>query len=81
MRSLLLVGLLCCALLVDLALFVSTSDDAREPFDPFRPATLLPIVAGRLHTLESQVRALFDMLAAPYCERAQHEIPTPPPSR
>ena len=86
MRSLLLVGLLCCALLVDLALFVSTSDDAREPFDPFRPATLLPIVAGRLHTLESQVRDLdvrdlFGVLAAPYRERAQHEIPTPPPSR
>jgi hypothetical protein len=72
--------------LVDLALFVSTSDDAVEPFHPFRPATLLPIVAGRLHTLESQVRDLdvrdpFDVLAAPYRERAQHEIPTQPPAR
>ena len=75
-----------CSLLVDLALFVSTSDDAREPFDPFRPATLLPIVAGGFHALESQVHALdvrdlFGVLAAPYRERAQHEIPTPPPSR
>lgn len=86
MRSLLLVGVLCCDLLVDLALLVSTSDDAVEPFDPFRPATLLPIVAGRLHTLESHVRALdvrdlFDVLAAPYREPAHREIPTQHPSR
>jgi hypothetical protein len=69
------VGLLCFALALDLALFVSASDDARESFDPFRPATRRPIVAGRLHTFESQVRArdvrdLFDALAAPYRERA-----------
>lgn len=86
MRYLLLVGLLCCALALDLALFVSASDDAFESFDPFRPAALLPIVAGRVYTLESQGRALdardlFDALAAPYREPAQQEIPTQPPSR
>jgi len=85
-RYLLLVGLFCFALALDLALFVSASDDTVESFDPFRPATLLPIVAGRRHTLESQVCALdarhpFAVLAAPYREPAQQEIPTQPPSR
>jgi hypothetical protein len=80
------VGLLCCALALDLALFVSASDGALESFDPFRPATRRPIVAGRVHTLESQVcaldvRDLLDVLAALYRERDQHEIPTQPPSQ
>lgn len=86
MRYLLLVGLLCLAVALDLALFVSASDEALEQFDPFRPATLLPIVSGRLHALESQVRALdvrdfLDALAAPYREPAQAENPAQPPSR
>jgi hypothetical protein len=85
-RYLLLVGLLCVAIALDLALFVSASDDAFEPFDPFRPATLLPILAGRLHTLETHVRSLdardiFNVLVAPYREPAQHQSPTQPPSR
>ncbi len=86
MRYLLLVVLLCVALALDLAAFVAASDDAFEPFDPFRPATLVPIVAGRLHTLHAQVRALdlrdlFNVLAAPYREGARHETPVHPPSR
>lgn len=86
MRYLLLVGVLCLAIALDLALFVSASDDALAHFDPFRPATLLPIVAGRLHALEAQVRALdvrdiFNILTAPYREPTMHESPALPPSR
>lgn len=86
MRYLLLVGVLCIAIALDLAIFVSASDDAFEPFDPFRPATLLPIVAGRLDALESQVRAidvrdLFEALVAPYREPGHQEAPLQPSSR
>ena len=81
MRYVILVCLLGLAIALDLAVFVAASDDAFESFDPFHPATLLPIVAGRFHALESQVRELdvrdlLDVLAAPYREPIRHESPT-----
>ena len=81
MRYVILVCLLGLAIALDRAVFVAASADAFESFDPFHPATLLPIVAGRLHALESQVRELdvrdlLDVLAAPYREPIRHESPT-----
>jgi hypothetical protein len=86
MRYVLLVCLLGLAIALDLAVFVAASDDAFESFDPFHPATLLPIVAGRLHALKSQVRELdvrdlLDALAAPYRGPIRHESPTQSGSR
>jgi hypothetical protein len=83
MRFLLLVCLLGLALAFDLSLFIASSDDAFDPFDPLHPATLLSIVAGRLHEIQSQVREfdaqhLFDVLAAPYRARLQRPLPTEP---
>ena len=85
MRYVILVGLLSLALAFDLAVFVASSDDALESFDPLQPATLLPIVAGRLHALKSQLRELdvrhfLDVLAAPYREPNRHENPNQSPS-
>ena len=86
MRYIILVCLLGLALAFDLVVFVASSDDSFESFDPLRPATFLPTVAGRLHALKSQVRELdvrhfLDVLAAPYREPNRHEDPTQPPSR
>jgi hypothetical protein len=80
MKYVILACLLGLAIALDLAAFVGTSDDVFEPFDPLHPATLLPIVAGRLDALKSQVReldvqAVLDELAAPYRERLRHEGP------
>ena len=84
MRYVILVCLLGLAIGLDLAAFVAASNDAFEPFDPFHPATLLPIVAGRLREIRSQVRAIdvrefFDVLVGPYREPIRHESRTPPP--
>ena len=81
MRYVILVCLLGLAIALDLAVFVGASDDAFDSFDPVHPATLLPIVASRLHALTSQVRELdvrelLDALAAPYREPIRHESPT-----
>ena len=86
MRYVILVCLLGLALAFDLAVFVASSDDSLESFDPLRPATLLPIVAGRLHVLKSQIRALdvhdfLDMLTAPYRRPNRFENPTQSPSQ
>jgi hypothetical protein len=82
MKCFIFVCLLCLAIALDLAAFVGTSDDVFEPFDPLHPATLLPIVAGRLDAVKSQageldVQAFLDELAAPYREQLRHESPTP----
>ena len=83
MRYLLLVGVLILAIACDLTVFIASSDDALETFDPLRPATLLPIMADRLHTLRTQVAAfvndLVEEFAAPYRERIHHESATPSP--
>jgi len=86
MRYVILVCLLGLALAFDLVVYVASSDDSLESFDLLRPATLLPIVAGRLQVLKSQVRALdvhdfFDALAAPYREQDRHEDPIQSPSQ
>jgi len=86
MKYFILVCLVCLAIALDLAVFVAESDDVLESFDPLHPATLLPIVAGRLHALQSQVRELdarpfLDVLAAPSLEQLRHEGPTPSPVR
>jgi hypothetical protein len=80
MRYVLLVCLLGLAIALDLTVFVAASDHSLASFDPLHPATLLPIVTGRLHALRSQVRELdmrefFDALAAPYRKRIQRESP------
>lgn len=82
MRYVILVGLLALAIAFDLAVFVAASDESLGAFDPYRPATLLPIVESRLHVLQAQVRELdvrdfFDTLAAPYHRPIGHENPTP----
>jgi hypothetical protein len=59
-----------------LSLLIATSDDSLESFDPYHPATLLPIVAKRLHTLGSQVTQLLDSAAAAFRERIRHESAT-----
>ena len=84
MRYVILVGLLGLAMAVDLAVFMTASDDALEPFDPYRPATLFPIVIRRLHVLEAQAReldvhALFDLFAAGYRKQLQPASETPSP--
>lgn len=84
MRYVIPVGLLGLAMAVDLAVFMTTSGEALEPFDPYRPATLFPIVMRRLHALDAQVReldvhALFDLLAAPYRTHIRPASATPIP--
>ena len=86
MRYVLLVCLLGLALAFDLGVFIASSDDAAGTFDPLQPATLLPIMAERLHTLRSQVgeldvRHFLDIFVTPYREGLKHEgaIPVPGP--
>ena len=84
MRYVILVGLLGLAIAVDLAMFMTPPDEALEPFDPYRPATLVPIVMRRLHALDVQVRALdvhalFDLRAAPDRKQLQPASATPIP--
>ena len=86
MRYVLLSCLLALAIACDLAMFIASSDDAPESFNPLHPTTLVPIKEDRLHTLRSQVaefdvRHFLDVLAAPYRARLRHEGPTPAPER
>jgi hypothetical protein len=86
MRSVLLACLLGLSIACDLAMFIASSDDAPESFNPLHPTTLVPIMENRLHTLRCQVaeldmRHFLDVLAAPYRERLEHEGPTSAPGR
>ena len=74
------------AIVCGVGLLIATSDDSLESFDFHHPATLLPIVAKRLHTLRSQVRELhvrelLDGVVAAFRERVRHASPvqSPPP--
>lgn len=72
------------AIVCGVGLLIATSDDSLESFDFHHPATLLPIVAKRLHTLRSQVRELrlgelLDAATAAFRERIRHASPTEPP--
>lgn len=58
------------------SLLIATSDDSLESFDPYHPATLLPIVAKRLQTLGSQANELLDSTTAAFRARIRHESPT-----
>jgi len=67
-----------------LGVLIATSDDSLESFDLYHPATLLPIVAKRVHTLRSQVRELrvgelIDGAVAAFRERIRHASPAQPP--
>jgi len=83
MRYVLLVCVLALALTCDLSILIATSDDSLESFDLHYPATLLPIMADHLQTLQTQVGEYVDDLVewvvTPYCERIRHENSMPPP--
>jgi len=83
MRYVRLVCAIVLAMFCGLGVLIATSDDSLESFDLHHPATLLPIVAKRLHTLRSQVRALrvselLDGAVAAFRERIRHASPTQP---
>jgi len=82
MRYGLLILLICLGIVFDLSVYIATSDNSFESFDPLHPATLLPIVARRFRELHSQVREvlrdLVDESTAPYREQLTRSIPTDP---
>ena len=86
MRYIYLVGLIGLAITFGLGVLIATSNDSLESFDPHRPATLLPIVASRLHALRSEVsklrvREFVEATANALRESIQHENPTQSPSQ
>lgn len=80
MRYILLACLLGLALAFDLGVLIVTSDDSFGTFDPHHPATILPIIAGRLQDLESRARAavseFVEAAIAPYRAQILHQSPT-----
>ena len=86
MRYLRLVCAIALAIFFGLGVLITTSDDSLESFDPYHPATLLPIVAKRLNSLRSQARELrlsefLDAATAPFREGIRHASPTQSPLR
>ncbi len=86
MRYLRLTGIIVLAIFCGLCVLVASSDDSLESFDPYLPATLLPIVAKRLNTLRSQARELrlgelLDAAIAAFQDRVRHGGPAESPSR
>jgi len=84
MRYVRLVCAIALAIFFGLGVLITTSDDSLESFDPYHPATLLPIAAKRLNTLRSQVRELrvsdlLDGAVAAFRERIRHASPAQPP--
>lgn len=84
MRYVRLLCLIALALFCGLSALIATSDDSLESFDLHRPATLLPIVAKRLHTLRSQVQELrlgdlLDAALADLRDHIRHTSPTQQP--
>jgi len=79
MRYVLLACVFVFAIAFDLGVFVGTSDDAFRAFDPHRPATLVPVVTGRIHGLQSRLRLhvsdLVDAVTATYREWIRHGAP------
>ncbi len=84
MRYVILVCVLGLALTLDLSVLIATSDDSLEAVDLRRPATLLPIVADRMHDVATAagelMRDLVEWFAAPYRERLHHSLPAEPAS-
>lgn len=80
MRYVRLACLLILAIVCGASVLIATSDDSLESFDPYHPATLVPILAKRLHALRSQARELrvsefLDAAVAAFRERVRHERP------
>jgi hypothetical protein len=74
------------AIFCGVSVLIATSDDSLESFDPYHPATLLPIVAKRLDALRAQARAvdvgeLLDAAIVAFRGRIRHESPPESPSR
>ena len=84
MRHVRLIGWGVVALIVGFCLLVATADDAEiAALDPYHPATLLSLVANRLHGVQADVRDfrasdLIDVATAGFRETIrQHEGPKP----
>jgi hypothetical protein len=81
MRYVRLIGKIILALAVGLGLLIATMDESEvASLDPYHPATLLPLVASRLHAVQSFVRDfrasdLIDAATADFRERIRHENP------
>ena len=82
MRYVRLIGGIVLVLAFGLCLLIATADDAEiASLDPHHPATYLPLVASRWHTVQSYVRDLRvrDVLAAAtagFRERIRRESPS-----
>jgi len=86
MRYVRLVYVIALAIFCGVSVLIATADDSLESFDPYHPATLLPIVAKRLNSLRSQARELrlsefLDAATAPFREGIRHASPTQSPLR
>jgi hypothetical protein len=79
MRYVLLACVLVFAVAFDLGVFVGTPDDAFRALDPHRPATVVPVVTGRIHELQSRLRLhvsdLVDAVTATYRTWIRHGAP------
>ena len=84
MRYVILVCLLGLAIAVDLAVFIASTGEAFEAFDPYHPSTLLPILTQRLRAAADgtgeMVRDLVEGFTAPFRERVHRTLPTEPGS-
>ncbi len=86
MRYVRLLGGLVLALAFGLCLLIATADDAEiASLDLHHPATYLPLVANRWHTVQSYVRDfrvsdLIDTATAGFGERIRHESPPGSPA-
>ena len=81
-----LIGKIVLALAFGLCLLIATADDPEiVSLDPYHPTTLLPLVASRLHAVQSYVRDfrvsdLLDTATAGVRESIRHESPPQPPA-
>jgi hypothetical protein len=79
MRYVRLIGSIVLVLASGLCLLIATADDSEiASLDPHHPATYLPLVASRWHTVQSYVRDFraSDLIAAAtagFRERIRHE--------
>ncbi len=79
MRYVGLIGKILLVLAFGLSLLIVMADDSElASVDPYHPATLLPLVASRLHAVRSYVRGfrasdLIDAATAGFSERIRHE--------
>jgi len=82
MRYIMLIGVLVLALGLDLAVFIASTDEALEAFDPYHPSTLVPILAhrGRVAAAGASelVRDLVEGFTAPFRARVHRTIPPEP---